>query len=87
MSEVIRGTRHGLFTFRRNEFGPDILMTYNHWKDQLAWAERIRNDMHVIMLLLTPPVTEEDLLKARTLAATAVSREVEDSGFEERRSQ
>ena len=87
MSEVIRGTRHGLFTFRRNEFGPDVLMSWDHWKDQLAWAEKIRNDMHVIMLLLTPPSSEEDILKARTLAATAVAREVEDDGFVERRGQ
>jgi hypothetical protein len=43
--------------------------------------------MHVIMLLLTPPTNDEDVLKARTLAATAVAREIEDCGFVERRGQ
>jgi hypothetical protein len=62
-------------------------MSWDHWRDQLAWAEKIRNDMHVIMLLLTPPTNDEDILKARTLAATAVAREIEDSGFVERRGQ
>ena len=86
MSErVIRGTRHGLFTFRANEYGPDVLMTWEHWRDQVAWSRRLSEEMHLIMMYLTAPVDDESIVKAFNLAANAVSREVGEDGFEDRR--